>query len=165
MDHAKDNSPEKFDSDDESTIPVEVEFKIRDKSKYKTSSSRLRFVFNEDLSVKEASERAFETYFGDIPQEITVLIQAKGSSPSAIANMNVKIKRILKEGDTLILSDDLDENNKKQTIDLISPILLCFALPFMGICIVGTFGAAIFTMILSVRYLFTVLSDNGYLWK
>ena len=129
LDHAKDNSLEKLDSDDESTIPVEVEFKIWDKAKYKTSSNRLRFVFNEDLSVKEAGERAFETYFGDIPQEISVLIQAKGSSPSAIANMTVTIKHILKEGDTLILSDNLDKYNRRKIVIGISiPILGFFAL-------------------------------------
>ena len=129
LDHEKDNSPEKLDSVDQSMIPVEVEFKIWDKSKYKTSSDRLRFVFNEKLSVKEVSERAFETYFGDIPKEINVLIQAKGSSPSAIANMTVTIKHILKEGDTLILSDNLDKYNRRKTISGISiPILGFFAL-------------------------------------
>ncbi|OVF09416.1 hypothetical protein A9F13_05g02222 [Clavispora lusitaniae] len=164
LDQAKDNSPEKLDSDDESTIPVEVEFKIWDKSKYKTSSNRLRFVFNEDLSVKEASERAFETYFGDIPQEISVLIQAKGSSLSAIANVNVKIKRILKEGDTLILSDDLDKYNRRQTIDP-HPIFSCFLILVAGLFLVGLFGLGIFSIILSMRELFTALLDNGYLWK
>ncbi|OVF10313.1 hypothetical protein A9F13_02g01111 [Clavispora lusitaniae] len=148
LDHEKDNSPEKLDSVDQSMIPVEVEFKIWDKAKYKTSSDRLRFVFNENLSVKEASERAFETYFGDIPKEMNVLIQAKGSSPSAIANMTVTIKHILKEGDTLIFSDNLDKYNRRQAIDdTIGPILSIFVFAAVALLM----GWLIALLILSFR--------------
>lgn len=101
-------------SDDEPMMPFQVKFLIWDKSKFKTSSDRVRFVFTENLSVEEAGERAFKETFGSVPKDLNISVQGKKSGP-LIVDKSVKIKTLLQEIETVVLSDNLKAYNRRQT--------------------------------------------------
>ncbi|EEQ38061.1 hypothetical protein FOB63_001244 [Clavispora lusitaniae] len=130
-------------SEDESLMPLEVRFKIGDTSKFKTSSDRILFFFNENLSVEEAGEKAFKDTFGSIPKEIHASIESRSSSPSAIANANSKIKHLFKKNETLAVSDNLKAYQRRNNCNTLLIMSLMVSLVALLIGLVFIILAAV----------------------
>lgn len=113
-------------------IPLEVEFKIW---RFIPSSKFVRLVLDENTSVEEASKKAFLDTFGCLPTDFGVFIRRKDSSAfSAIANVDGKVKDIVKEDDILVLLDSLKGHRMRIRICALIWLATSIAV-IVGLCI------------------------------
>ncbi|QFZ29597.1 hypothetical protein EJF18_60107 [Clavispora lusitaniae] len=104
-------------SEEEPMMPIEVKFRICDEEKFSSAPTSARFAFNENSTVEEAAERAFQKAFGCVPAEIHSSIEKREANllnETSIVDKEVKIKHLFKEDDILVLSDNCEGYRKKQ---------------------------------------------------
>ena len=122
-------------SEEEPMMSIEVKFEICDEEKFGSAPTSARFVFNENSTVEEVAERAFQKAFNCAPAEIYLSIEEKETHfLRAILDKEVKLKHLFKEDDILVLSDNHKGYMKKQNRRVCIVVSVVFAIIF------GLFG-------------------------
>lgn len=90
-------------SEDE-RMTLEVEFRLW--FNYKNHPlHRVRFVFDKNASIEEASRTAFQKCIGKVPDEFYMFIAKGNNEVWAIGDKDEKISSVVHEGERLLLSD------------------------------------------------------------
>ncbi|EEQ38064.1 predicted protein [Clavispora lusitaniae ATCC 42720] len=118
-------------SEDEPMMSIDVTFQIYDEEKFSSAPTIACFAFNENSTVEEAAERAFQKAFNFAPAEIYSSIEKKETHSSrAILDKEVKLKHLFKEDDILVLSDNCEGYRKKQNRECCIAFSVFFAIIF-----------------------------------
>ena len=122
-------------SEEEPMMSIDVRFEICDEEKFSSAPTIACFAFNENSTVQEAAERAFQKAFNCAPAEIYLSIEEKETHLlRAILDKEVKLKHLFKEDDILVLSDNHKGYMKKQNRRVCIVVSVVFAIIF------GLFG-------------------------
>lgn len=127
-------------SEEEPMMPIEVKFRICDEEKFSSAPTSARFAFNENSTVEEAAERAFQKAFNCAPAEICLSIEKKETHLlRAILDKEVKLKHLFKEDEILVLSDNHKGYMKKQDRRVCIVVSVIFGIIFVFLGVLAIF--------------------------
>ncbi|EEQ38063.1 predicted protein [Clavispora lusitaniae ATCC 42720] len=131
-------------SEEEPLMPIEVTFEICDEEKYSSAPTSTRFAFNENSTVEEVAEKAFQKAFGCVPAKIDSSIGKKDGPAlqrTVIADKEIKIKHLFKEDDILVLSDNFNGFMKNEERKAFICVGVMFV--FLGVIIYGFYRSVV----------------------
>ena len=107
---------------EDSRMAVDVVFKIWNNQE-KFPDRPVRYFFDKNITVIEASTLAFEVYVDNFRGPIYASI-AKGNTAFAVADDTEKLSTFIQNGEQLIVSDVLDYKRRKETRDRNNSLLV-----------------------------------------
>ncbi|QFZ27337.1 hypothetical protein EJF18_30306 [Clavispora lusitaniae] len=111
--HKVNESSKSSDESEDLRMKVDVVFKIWDNPD-KFPIRPVRFFFDKNVTVVEASRLAFEAYVDNFRGKIYASI-AEGNIAIAVGDDNEKLSTFIQNGEQLIVSDSINYNQMKDT--------------------------------------------------
>lgn len=123
--HASPNLPSH--SEDE-RMTLEVEFRLWFNSE-NHPLHRVRFVFDKNASIEEASRTAFQKCMGKVPDEFYMFIAKGNNEVWAVGDKDEKISSVVHEGERLLLSDvhDYLQRSTKRAFKILLGVMVGIA--------------------------------------